>query len=155
MGIQEWSATDIKNARSYFLEGLTIRDIAKELGRSITATNKALSRFGIRFEKPRRNYTEFVEQPKERISCFIVAPSFERRALRQEFENWVSFECLCQYLSSQNVYLYELSASNIKLECRQFRVGTQILSAGQLLVMANRIRTENNLKAFFVKGLSW
>jgi hypothetical protein len=154
MGIQEWSAADIKNARSYFLEGLTIRDIAKELGRSVTATNKALSRFGIRFEKPRRNYTE-LQQPKKRIFSPIVAPSFERKALRQELESWVSFGHLCQYLSSQNICLYELSAPSIELDYRQFRVGTQVLNAGQLLVIANKIRTENNQKAFFVKGLSW
>ena len=154
MGIQEWSAADIKNARSYFLEGLTIRDIAKELGRSVTATNKALSRFGTRFEKPRRNYTE-LQQPKKRIFSPIIAPSFERKALRQELESWVSFGHLCQYLSSQNICLYELSAPSIELDYRQFRVGTQVLNAGQLLVMANKIRTENNQKAFFVKGLSW
>lgn len=154
MGIQEWSAADIKNARSYFLEGLTIRDIAKELGRSVTATNKALSRFGIRFEKPRRNYTE-LQQPKKRIFSPIVAPSFERKSLRQELESWVSFGHLCQYLSSQNICLYELSTPSIELDYRQFRVGTQVLNARQLLVIANKIRTENSQKAFFVKGLSW
>ncbi len=155
MGVQEWSANDINRARSYFLSGLTIKDIARELGRTTTATNKALSRFGIRCEKPRRNYTEIAVQPKEKIALTLMAPSFERKALRKEFENWVSFWHLCEYLGSQNICLYELSAPNIELEHRQFRVGAQTLSARQLLMLANKIRTHNNMKAFFVKGLSW
>ena len=153
MGVQEWSANDINKARSYFLNGLTVKAIARELGRTTTATNKALSRFGIRYKKPRRYYSEMPLQQKERIA--LVAPSFERKALCKEFENWVSFWHLCEYLSTQNVCIYELSPSNIELEQRQFRVGTRILSARQLLMLANKIRTDNNLKAFFVRELSW
>ncbi len=157
MGIQEWSATDIENARSYFLEGLAIKRIAKELGRTTTATNKALSRFGIRFEKPRKNLSESHSTYKKEKSLMpaSIVPSFERYALQKEFENWVSFWQVCQYLSSQNICLYELSAPNIDLKCRQFKVGTKTLNAGQLLVIANKMRIEGNLKAFFVKGLSW
>ncbi len=155
MGVQDWSATDISKARSCFFNGLTIKDIARELGRSPSATNKALSRFGIRFEKPRRNYTETPLQPKNKINLPPIAPSFERKALTRELENWVSFWRLCEYLSNQNICLYELSAPNIELEHRRFKVGTQILNARQLLVIANKMRTENNMRAFFVKGLSW
>jgi IS30 family transposase len=153
MGIQEWSASDIKKARSYFLNGFTIKAIAQELGRTPTAINKALSRFGIRYKKPRRHYAAMPLQPKEEV--ILITPSFERKALRKELENWVSFWRVCEYLSEQNVCIYEVSAANTELERRQFRVDTQILGARQLLMLANKMRAHNHLKAFFVKGLSW
>lgn len=158
MSVQEWSANDIKKARSYFLNGLTIKDIAYKLGRTPTAINKALTRFGIRYKKPRRQYSDMPYsdtplQPKEEMA--LILPSFERKALRKELENWVSFWRVCEYLSTQNVCIYELSPAGIELEQRQFRVENRVLSARQLLMLANKIRTHNNLKAFFVKGLSW
>lgn len=165
MGVQEWSANDINKARSYFLNGFTVKEIARELGRTTSATNKALSRFGIRFKKSNRNNTErndneIATQSKEKaglsiVTPSLVAPSFAPEALRKEFENWVSFWRVCEYLGEQNICLYEVSSPNAEVEYRQFRVGAQILSARQLLMLANKIRTENNMRAFFVKGLSW
>lgn len=170
MGVQEWSANDINKARSYFLNGFTVKEIARELGRTTSATNKALSRFGIRFKKSNRNNTErndneIAMQSKEKagislmapspVRPSLVAPSFAPEALRKEFENWVSFWRVCEYLGEQNICLYEVSSPNAEVEHRQFKVEAQILSARQLLMLANKIRTENNMRAFFVKGLSW
>lgn len=154
MGIQDWSAADISKARSYFLDGLAIKDIAKKLGRTTTATNKALSRYGIRFEKPRRNYTDPpLIQQKAHYS--FITPYFDRKTLRKELENWVSFWHLCEFLSDHNICIYEQSMAKLDLEHRLFRVDSQILNARQLLLMANKIRAENNMKPFLVKGLSW
>lgn len=155
MNIQEWSATDISKARSYFLAGLSIKAIAENLSRSTTATNKALSRFDIRPKllKKRSEKIQFRTKKKDQYS--LMAPSFEHRALQEEFDNWVSFWKLCDYLTRENICFYEISASGTSIEHRQFRVDAKILSARQLLMMANKMRTENNLKAFFVRGLSW
>lgn len=165
MGVQEWSANDISKARSYFLNGFTVKEIAQELGRTPSATNKALSRFGIRLKKfncntPDRNDNEMALQPNEKSGLSLrapslKAPSFAPDVLRKELENWVSFLRVCEYLSGQNICLYELSSPHTKLEHRQFRVDAQTLSARQLLMLANKIRTDNHMKAFFVKGLSW
>ena len=44
----EWTSGDIEQMKVAFLQGKTIKVIAKQLGRTPTALNKALSRFGIR-----------------------------------------------------------------------------------------------------------
>ena len=155
MGVQEWTAEDIKKAREYFLSGFSIKDIAKQLGRSPTATNKALSRFRIRIEKPRINPTQESMRSKYQAENPIISPSFERKELRKELENWISFWQLCEFLSNENICIYEVSPTYVDLKDRQFRVGTKLLNAAQLLLTANKIRTEKNMNAFLVKDLSW
>ena len=51
----EWTVQDIEKMKMAFLEGKKIKIIAKQLGRSPTALNKALSRFGIRESKETSN----------------------------------------------------------------------------------------------------
>lgn len=154
MNTQEWSATEISKMRSYFLAGLSMKDIASKLSRSTTAINKALSRFGIRPELPRQKIVS-MSRTKRDIQCSLKPPSFGRKSLQEEFDNWVGFWKLCDYLGQQKVCFYEVSAPGTSIDRRQFRVGAKILSARQLLMLANKMRMENNLKPFFVRGLSW
>ena len=154
MNTHEWSATDIAKARSYFLAGASLKNIASELKRSPTAINKALSRFGIRPISVEKGSKRKALRKRE-CPHYITAPSFEQRALQDEFDNWVSFWKMCNYLEKQKIRFYEVSEFGIQLENRRFRVDAKILSARQLLIMTNKLRAENNLKAFFVRGLSW
>jgi len=154
MNTHEWSAADIEKARSYFLAGSSLKNIANELKRTLTAINKALSRFGIRPMSLEKGSKRKVSRKRE-CPHYITAPSFEQRALQDEFDNWVSFWKVCNYLEKKKIRFYEVSEFRIQLENRKFRVDSKILSARQLLMMTNKLRAENNLKAFFVRGLSW
>ena len=44
----EWTTFEIEQMKIAFLQGKTIKVMAKQLGRTPTALNKALSRFGVR-----------------------------------------------------------------------------------------------------------
>lgn len=157
MGIQDWTAKDIEKARNFFLNGYSIKEIAREIGRSSTATNKALSRFGIRIKRKAKIYEGSIT-PKKKMQYqekAIAAPSFENAALRGYFDNWISFWQLCEFLSNNNIRIFELTSAKTDLENKQFQVGSKILNAAQLLLVANKIRTQNNQKAFLVRDLSW
>ncbi|MCE2716028.1 MAG: hypothetical protein ACK4V2_05675 [Pseudomonadota bacterium] len=148
-----WSGADISKARNYFIAGLPIKDIAKEMNRTPTAINKALSRFKIRPNKIREQEIRLCYRPQK--SYLIEKPSFELNALRNEVDNWVGFWKLCEYLGQQKVCFYETTRNGTSLIDRQFKVGEKILNAQQLMILANKIRLENNLRPFFVRGLSW
>lgn len=148
-----WSEIDISKVRSYFIQGLQIKDIAKEMNRTPTAINKALSRFNIRPTLEKMHGVRISYQQKK--SYFLKKPSFELSALRNEVDNWIGFWKLCDYLEQQKICFYEITKAGIPLVERQFKVGEKTLSAQQLMVVANKIRLENNLRPFFVRGLSW
>lgn len=154
MNKHEWSTSDISKIRTYFIAGLSYKDMARELGCSATAINKVLDRFGIRPKLPKEKIT-IEPRTEKKVELSLTAPSFGRKALQEELDNWVSFFKICDYLSEQKVCFYEVSARGVSIDCRQFKVGTKILSARQLLMLANKMRMENNLKTFFVRGLSW
>lgn len=152
MRINCWTEEDIKKIRCCFIEGLQIKDIAKELNRTPTAINKALSRFNIR---PIRQGIEVRSSLKENKTCLAKKPSFEIKSLHREIDNWVSFCKLCDYLAQQKVRFYEVTKAGVSLEQRQFKVGEKILSTRELMMMANKIRFEKNLGPLFVRGVSW
>lgn len=154
MRVHEWSDTDINKMRSYFISGAQIKDIALMMNRTPTAVNKALTRFNIR-AKQREKHLPINLSVKKEEDFFIKKPLFEIKSLQDEFDNWVSFWKLCEYLGEQKVCFFEITKGGLALEDRKFKVGEKILSAKQLMMMANKIRFENNLRPFFVRGLSW
>ena len=92
MAVQDWSPTEINQAKEHFLSGLKIKDIADKLGRTPSSTNKALSRFGIRNNAPRYNSPKTPKLlPKDNVKIKLPAPKFDRNSLRKQLDNWVSF----------------------------------------------------------------
>lgn len=155
MATQEWSPLEINQAREYFLYGLPIKNIAEKMGRSIGSINKALSRFGIRTNTQRRYSLPKLTSEKKTTKNKLQPPSFDKKILRKHLDNWVSFWKVCNYLSAQNVCIYEQSPHGTALVERKFLVNDKILTSSQLLLMANQIRVENNKSAFLVDELSW
>lgn len=150
-----WSETEISKAKEYFLGGLDVKNIAKKLGRTPSATNKALTRFKIRTQPPKRSkpLPGFFCPTKQIIAKPI--PRFDKKSLGKLLDNWVSFWKVCSYLETQKVCFYETSPHGVELSERTFLVDNTAYSASQLLLMANKIRVANNQSAFLVEGLSW
>lgn len=150
-----WSETEISKAKEYFLGGLDVKNIAKKLGRTPSATNKALTRFRIRPQPPKRSnpLPRFFCPPEQNLPKPI--PRFDKKSLGKLLDNWVSFWKVCSYLEAQKVCFYEMSPHGVELSERTFLVHNTAYSASQLLLMANKIRVANNQSAFLVEGLSW
>ena len=153
MAVQDWSPSEISKAKEYFLNGFAIKDIAQKVGRTPSATNKALTRFGIR---------AFVRRDNKPLKIFCYTkdthktpPGFDRNSLRKQLDNWVSFWKVCSYLGEQKICFYEQSTYGTELTQRTFLVNDKVHSASQMLLMANKIRVENKQSAFLVYGLSW
>ncbi len=155
MATQEWSPLEISQAREYFLYGLPIKNIAQKLGRTPSSINKALTRFGIRPSTQRRQSIPKITTKTKTTKNKLQPPSFDKKILRKHLDNWVSFWKVCNYLSAQNICFYEQSPHGTALEKRTFLVNDKIFSSSQLLLMANKIRVENNQSAFLVDELSW
>jgi hypothetical protein len=156
MATQDWSPSEIHKAKQYFLHGLPIKNIAEKLGRTPSSINKALTRFGIRTENPRYTLSKnILEKQKKTNEIRLQSLGFDRQSLRKQLDNWVSFWKVCSYLEAQNICFYERSKHGIELDKREFIVNDKVYSARQLLLMANKIRVENDHPAFLVDGLSW
>lgn len=160
MAKHDWSTEEIRLAKEHFLAGLTIKDIAKKLGRTPSSTNKALTRFGIRVKSRQcqllaQSSMLKKEADKNNSSFLFKTPGFDRKSLNHQLDNWVSFWKVCDYLSAQKINIFEKSDYSIPLTQRKFQVGRKIYSARQLLLVANKIRAEQHLPTFFVEGLSW
>ncbi len=150
MATQDWSTKDISLAKEHFIGGLTVKDIAKRLGRTPSSTNKALTRFGIRLKNPRLNSPKI---PKTEIKVRILG--FDRKSLCKQLDNWVSFWKVCDFLATQKIGIFEQSTYGTPLGQRKFLIGHQTYGASQVLLMANKIRVEKDQPAFLVDGLSW
>ena len=155
MATQEWSPLEINQAREYFLYGLPIKNIAQKLGRSPSSINKALTRFGIRSSTQRRHSLPKTTDKTKTRKSKLQPPSFDKKILRKHLDNWVSFWKVCNYLSAENICFYEQSPHGTALEQRTFLIKDKIFSSSQLLLLANKIRVENNQSAFLVDELSW
>ena len=69
-------------------------------------------------------------------------------------EKWVAFDEVTKYLSLQNVRIIPLNTKLSSLNNRKFLVGNKQCNALQVLLIANKLRTEQNLSTFFVNNLS-
>lgn len=154
MASQTWSPAEISKAKEYFLCGLAVKNIAQKLGRTPSATNKALSRLGIRAPSKRDNKSvQFFYQT--RVKANKTPPKFDKKSLSKQLDNWVSFWKVCNYLGEQKVDFYEQSPHGTELNQRTFLVNNKIYNSSQLLLLANKLRVSNNQSAFLVDGLSW
>ncbi|RZI45699.1 hypothetical protein [Candidatus Finniella inopinata] len=164
----EWTDSDIEQMKTAFLQGKTIKDMAKQLGRTPTALNKALSRFGVRRDrKPtkvtaqpcvdwRRYLIPGGQSPNSLDDEAILLPaslkdSFlsHRLFLKATEPNWVSLKKVITYLERQGHRIQILDADS-----GDYKIDNKAAKAGALLLLANRLRIEENKPIFLVKEVT-
>lgn len=126
---ERWSRQEIECIKSGFLSGLPIKILARKIGRSPSALNKALSRFRIR-------------QGRSEDQGFVK----KKRPVR------TSMKLVIQFLNS---YGYNVSEKSFQIgdECtREYFVNQQPIAAIRLIVIANCIRLEERRPIFLVDG---
>lgn len=157
MAVTQWTPQMVEQIRQGFLNGLEIKSMATAVGKTPCAVNKALSRFGIRrannlitFRAKNKQLTNIPRQPSK-----IGIDQWFRKFLNTEMEKWVEFDEVLRYLSKQNIKVFSLNSNSLKLLNRKFLVGSKQCSPLQIILIANKLRSEQNQRAFFVKNLSW
>ncbi len=157
MAVTQWTPQMVEQIRQGFLNGLEIKNMAIAVGKTPCAVNKALSRFGIRradnllaFRAKNKQVANVPKQPSK-----IGIDQWFRKFLNAEMEKWVAFDEVLRYLNKHNIKVLSLNSSSLKLLNRKFLVGSKQCSPLQILLIANKLRSEQNQRAFFVKNLSW
>ncbi len=133
-----WKSEEIEKLRLYFLQGLSIKIMARTLDRTPGSVNKALSRFHIR--TPR---------------CFKERKLSSRTGRRADVEkdlgmpsSWTSFFNILQWLREQNIIIHETASGRLYLNKRP-------LSKMQLVMFANKRRIEQGHEIFLAEDVTW
>lgn len=168
----DWTADKIELLKVAFLQGNQLKQIAKTLGKTASALNKALDRFGIRSQKRKRQYIEWspsdphcqsgipsfigFEKKKEtpvgkKILCF------KHRRKSKDDSVWVALPEVVSYVRNKGVPLKSLAkplTPDLFSEA-QFILNHKPLTALQLLFMANEFRLAEKQPIFLVSEVSW
>ncbi|CAO5682510.1 MAG: hypothetical protein HEEMFOPI_01711 [Holosporales bacterium] len=153
--LSTWTVNDIKTLSTCYTKGMTIKEISQLLNRTPTALHKAISRFGLKSLHPKNN--------QDAAETWYGIPSKEETEsvsyLKKFFENcfnetWVDFQTVLEYLKKQRVMVEPLGQFNKKGE-ELYSIGQKIFLASQILLIANRLRVEENASPFKVKNLSF
>ena len=148
---QYWTEHEIQQLRTAFLQGKRLKIIAREMGRTPTALNKAISRFGIRpMSRPKKQPNLYLQgtvratqcRTREQ-SCTVSFPPLHKMPYQV-----TDLEKVLHFLDEQGI-----SVQTISLQPPLFMVQHAPMNARQILLKANQIRTQNNLPIFSISYL--
>ena len=138
---KHWHYEDIVKLRLLFLQGHHIKTIAKELGRTVTALNKAISRFGMRDHGP-----QSIEEVKTLTYYMSLEIRLKKASLKTVQPQGVEFNVVIDFLADQGILIQYINGSYVW--------GHDILNQQQILLRANQIRLEQGLPIFCVPYLT-
>jgi hypothetical protein len=159
--MKAWTAQDIEQMKSGFLKGTPIKILARELDRTPTALNKALSRFSIRNprpEKPKSIWNDFgqthTNQSSHRLTSLKKIDRHLQRTHRMKEHNiWVVMDDVLSLLDKRLHTVYLLKSHSDPRECLYYFDGDRV-SALKLIFVANRYRINDNKSPFCVEGIT-
>jgi hypothetical protein len=153
----QWTDDEIALLRGKFAAGKRIKIIADEIGRSETAVNKFLSRAGIRRKGTRTRFAGLTHNNKRRnYSVAHMDHHIVERMYPDEVQ--IDIDGVVHYLRSKG---YKISRYS-NCDCRYYgrESGDYVcdghpISNTKLLLLANRLRTEERQPIFTVHSLVW
>lgn len=150
-----WTVDDIKTLSKCYTMGMTVKEISQILNRTPTALHKAITRFGLKKLHPKNNpeaaETWYGVPTKQETESVSYLKKFFEKCFN---ETWVDFKTVLEYLHQQNVVVESLKQFNQKGEAL-YAIGQKIFLASQILLIANRLRLEENTPPFKVTNLSF
>ena len=145
---ERWTPEEIATIKSAFNAGKIVKIIAEEVGRTPSAVNKFLSRSGIR----QRRWTIDKQKKSKKIKVYEVSRTTLERVYKDEYPT--DFSEVLKYLKSQGINV-SINDKKAFAPMNDFAINSIPVSRVKLLLMANRLRVENNLPIFKVPELSW
>jgi hypothetical protein len=152
----QWTDDEIASLRCKFAAGKRIKTIACEIGRSETAVNKFLSRAGIR---PRGIRARFAALHRNKHRNYRM-PHTDHNIAGWMYPDEVQIDIdgIVRYLMSKghkiSKYVNQTGQLHSGLSCDYICDGHPT-SNTKLLLMANRLRTEERQPIFTVHSLTW
>jgi hypothetical protein len=154
----QWSSDDLAKLEKDYASGKRLKVIAAELGRSVSAINKLITRAGIRKNTaPRTNHREQIFQKQNRLQTTTKAAQDQHNnAFAEEkkiySEYGASFEKVLEYLAKNGVIVTKNVRPFVKKYFHDavFFVNNRPVSKAELLLIANKIRIEQRLPIFRV-----
>ena len=158
-----WENSEVDTLRISFLQGMSLKGIARVLDKSPGAINKALTRFNIR--PPRK------PKPVWSIAALDVAPKPKRNRVKRdvlvslrETSAWQSSKTIYMTSDKHWVHLEEVVAFLLQSGEQLTVVGhgahatyylnKRLMSPADLLIKANQYRSEKRLPPFYVESLT-
>ena len=147
-----WTSEEIEVIKSAFIAGKLVKTIADEVGRSATAVNKFLSRSGIR--KRRWSIEKNMNIPSKKQKIFEVSKNTLNKIYTNELQ--VDFKDVVTYLRNNGYLIMKNnSAQRIFYSDANYLINNKPLSDIKILLLANRLRTEQRQPIFSVSDLIW
>ncbi|CAO5677044.1 MAG: hypothetical protein HEEMFOPI_01055 [Holosporales bacterium] len=149
-----WTHQDIENLTVFYTTGLPIKEISKKMGRTPTALHKAISRFKLHpsrnlFSKTADNGLPKVPKNQRRH------PSYLKDLFEKCFnEHWVTFDEVLNYLKEKKLHVTKLNQKSDTFET-MYALKNKIFVASQILLIANKLRVEENQIPYKVESMSW
>ena len=153
---KKWTQNEIDLLTKEFKNGTKIKLIASKLGKTETAVNKFLTRCGIRPKTKtlsRNNYllnNEHDNNTTKDIQSNITSPGWIRL-----LNDFVDFQEVIKYLKSKNYNISDIIPENIKMfyPNSKYMLNGKPVSKAQLLIVANKLRKEENKNIFKIAGI--
>lgn len=143
MNRTQWSSEEITYLSKAHFSGKRVTAIANDLNRSKMSVSKALNRFNIRFDSEESNLTTAVPSqvklPKPRVN--------EKQ--KRFYDDWISTARMIRWMLDNG-----FTVVAVDREKKLFKLNKLQVTIGQLLLNCNRLRINNNLPAFRVKGIT-
>lgn len=140
---RKWTKNEIELLKQEFKSGTQIKIIASKFGKSETAVNKILTRYGIR---PRKRHSIKYNSKVHKSTNYNIAKSRWLNILN----DMVDFREVIKYLKSKNYKISNIIPDSMKIlyPNSQYILNGYPVSKAKLLILANKLREEENKTCF-------
>jgi hypothetical protein len=144
---EKWTTPDITKMKIMYLNNVPLKIIARDLDRSPTSINKALSRFGIRHSRMIN-----VQQPIRIRRPGDLPKTHPSHKCRQGPE-WVTMQFVENWLVNQQFTVQRCSCP--RSTSRHYIIGHEHMDAAGLVMLFNKIRLQLGLEPLWVEAVTW
>lgn len=158
--MKTWTSFDIEQLMKGYLSGTPLKSLAREMDRTPTAVNKALTRFGIRRERGKEEkavWNDFGnKKPEKTVDPMTAIRRFDRNFRKQQkalTNQWVPMDQILSVLDAKEHRVYMVE-SNPDPRRSIYSLDGRRLTALQIVFLANRYRIEQNKAPFYVAEIT-
>ena len=146
-----WTLVDFQKVQEGFQNGRRIKEIAINLGRSESAVNKFLTRSGIRKKQP----VCHDGKPKNK-NCSIKKALKKNNKERKHYQKYTFvFDKVVEYLVAKGYVVKRNIDKNIFYDNADYIVNNKPTSTMKILLLANRLKTEEGAEIFMLPEIMW
>lgn len=147
-----WSKEELLQLREARSKGIRTKSIAKFLNRTESAVHKALRRYDL--IKNAEGNAKFCGL-KERVSTFQESFNpLHRKLTKAQLSVWVEFKDVLEWLKASSVSVKQITPHFSYQQATPFIYCGKYYTASQIVLLANRLRSQQNLLPFLVENIT-